>query len=272
MGKTKRLAFAHGNNYRGTHAELAGCIPDAEAVSEMLARKGYDVTTQNEANRATMLGSLETLVNSLEKGDRGIWFYSGHGTTLVDLDGDETYSEDQALVPTDFRYIRDDEVRRIIANLTPGANLTVIADCCYSGSITRFMDRSALGPDGTPFPGQRRRKFLPRSLGASREYRDWMQDQGAMMERSETRTVLPEGHVLLGACLDTEVAYETDGQGVFTKHLLEVLERSGPTLSIAGFHRRLLLAMGPDRWQTPSIDCSPSEARRVLFGSRAKLG
>jgi metacaspase-1 len=65
--------------------------------------------------------------------------YSGHGTQIPDDDGDEADGMDEALCPVDYQtegMIRDDDIyRELVATLPAGCRLTVLMDCCHSGTI-----------------------------------------------------------------------------------------------------------------------------------------
>jgi len=74
--------------------------------------------------------------------------YSGHGSQVKDLDGDEkdnldTPGMDDCICPCDFDnyegsngFITDDVLKEILVNQIPvGARLRAFFDCCHSGSI-----------------------------------------------------------------------------------------------------------------------------------------
>ena len=68
--------------------------------------------------------------------------FSGHGSNVPDNDGDEADKRDEILCPTDLDWknpLRDDWLRRTFDGLKAGVNLTVIIDCCHSGTITRAI-------------------------------------------------------------------------------------------------------------------------------------
>jgi hypothetical protein len=72
------------------------------------------------------------------------------------------------------------------------------------------------------------------------------------------------------ACLATEVAYESqkaDGTvtGDFTAAAVPILRAAGPTLTRAGFIRRVHAALGDDRMQTPYLDAKPGIERRAMW-------
>lgn len=67
-----------------------------------------------------------------------LFYYSGHGSRVRDLDGDEIDGHDEALCPVDFETegkILDDEINAtIVRPLTPGVTLHAILDTCFSGT------------------------------------------------------------------------------------------------------------------------------------------
>ncbi|CAN0121474.1 unnamed protein product [Ectocarpus fasciculatus] len=65
--------------------------------------------------------------------------YSGHGGSVKDTSGDEADNMDETLVPVDYKssgQITDDEIlKELVMVLPEGVTLTVVMDCCHSGSI-----------------------------------------------------------------------------------------------------------------------------------------
>ena len=82
-------------------------------------------------------------------------FFNGsfHCFFLVD-------KRDEILCPTDLDWkdpFRDDWLRKTLGKLRSGINLTVIMDCCHSGTITRVIN---------PLDAPRRQRYLPCPLEA----------------------------------------------------------------------------------------------------------
>ena len=75
--------------------------------------------------------------------DMFVFFYSGHGLNLPDLDGDESDGEDEAFATPDYdgdlcaeTCLVDDDFARYLDKFIPThAKILVITDCCHSGSI-----------------------------------------------------------------------------------------------------------------------------------------
>lgn len=143
MSRAKK-ALLVGINYRGTDAELNGCINDVNNVKQMLISKfGYkepDITmlTDDTELLPTRNNILAYLLDLLLVDNSDLYFhYSGHGSQIKDTNGDESDGNDEALVPIDYEesgMITDDEIRGILQCLNVNCKLTMVLDCCHSGS------------------------------------------------------------------------------------------------------------------------------------------
>jgi hypothetical protein len=64
--------------------------------------------------------------------------YSGHGTQITDLSGDENDKLDEGIVPSDFATrgpIIDDVLGKAFMQFNPRTQVIAVFDCCHSGSI-----------------------------------------------------------------------------------------------------------------------------------------
>lgn len=113
-----------------------------------------DQTERHVPTRANLLSAIDWLVRDTRPGDRRFFHYSGHGTHVRDLNGDELGGRDQALCPLDYQragLIIDDDLRKHLVDPLPaGSQLRAILDCCHSGSISdnkyTYSDAWALNP------------------------------------------------------------------------------------------------------------------------------
>jgi hypothetical protein len=137
-----KKALLIGINYRNTDNELTGCINDINELKNILVKKcGYEdimLVSEDEKIKPTknnILKSLKNIINESEKCTE-IWIhYSGHGTSVPDLNKDEADGYDEVLVPLDFQsngFIIDDDLNLIISKTK--CNTYVTFDCCHSGS------------------------------------------------------------------------------------------------------------------------------------------
>lgn len=246
------------DEYPAPHA-LGGCVADAREWAEVLGELGFEVTTllNRDATRAAMLAGIEDLVGSTAPGDVGVLQYSGHGTQVVDTDGDEGGDHlDEALVPVDFgtgAFVIDDDLRSIFAAVPTGANLTCFMDCCFSESNTRLL-RIEQPRTGTTTATAR---YLPRSVERDQRHREF-RDSDPSVSGAET----PMTHVSFSACRDFQVALESNGHGHFTAAATRLLrDPDAVSWSNVEFFQRILGTIEPG--QSPTLE-PVGDSRRVL--------
>jgi hypothetical protein len=153
----KKNALLIGINYIGTPNELGGCINDVDAIKTKLMETGFTnfitLTDKTEVKpiKQNILNAFTNLLKSGTKsGDLLCFFYSGHGSYIIDKSGDETDNRDETIVSLDMNIITDDELKSIIQNeLKEGVTLLAIFDSCFSGSIfdLRYMYNDSLNFD-----------------------------------------------------------------------------------------------------------------------------
>jgi hypothetical protein len=238
---------------------LAGCVADARGWSSALRREGFDVTLllDEDATRAGILAGLDRLMAGSVPGDVLVLQYAGHGTEVPDESGDETEGlngpRDEALCPVDYaagHLLIDDELDDAVSVLPAGVAMTVFLDCCHSGSAMRFTVSEPLSDPGLARRDVRAR-WLPADddlVQAHLEFRRGRRSRRATGLTPSVRTTL------FSASLDHEVAYETDGQGDFTRRALQALGDRDERMTNDDFLRRVLVAFGHQRRQTPNID------------------
>jgi metacaspase-1 len=128
------------NNYPGFTNDLKGCVNDAIDWEVLLLHAGFETRKilDNQATRKNMLDGLEDLVVNASPGDEVVFTYSGHGTSVTDHSGDEIDGYDEALVAYDGN-ILDDELRTILQKSQKDVHIVVVADSCFSGTVTRAL-------------------------------------------------------------------------------------------------------------------------------------
>ncbi len=109
---------------------------DAEAISALLEQKyHYIVMLLIDANREQILGALNTLRQTLNENDNLLIYYAGHG--ILDEDNGRGYwlPVDAEPYPQTAKWISADEITDIL-NSMHARHVLVVADSCYSGSLT----------------------------------------------------------------------------------------------------------------------------------------
>ena len=150
FAKNKK-ALLVGINYTGTQNELFGCINDVNSVKERINNEGFttintltDLTVKTPT-RVNILDEFKKLLVYSEPGDLLFFLYSGHGSYILDKNGDEKDGYDELLVSCDLQGITDDELKILILQyLKKDVTLFAMFDCCFSGTILdlkyQFLD------------------------------------------------------------------------------------------------------------------------------------
>jgi hypothetical protein len=157
----KRALLIGINRYRIPGADLRGCVNDVRNLQAVLTQYygfeagGIRTLLDLDATKKNIMAGIRELLTGARKGDVLLLHYSGHGANVPDDNGDEADQRDEILCPTDLDWrdpLRDDWLRTTFDRMKPGVNLTVIMDCCHSGSNTRAI----FPPDAPSIP-----RYLP---------------------------------------------------------------------------------------------------------------
>jgi metacaspase-1 len=220
---TKKALLVGLNRYPDPENTLRGCLNDVRQIHAMLLEHrgfredGSIVTlTDAEATTGNIVERLHWLVDGAAPGDVLVFHYSGHGSQVEDLHGDELDDGlDEIICPYDLDWndpFTDDDLHDILKGLPAGANLTVVLDCCHSGTGLRMV---------AP-PNQQ-----PRCI-ASRSPRFGM---SARQVRRFGARASQRGAVLIAGCRSDQVSadalIEGSYHGALTFYLCQALEELG---------------------------------------------
>jgi hypothetical protein len=238
---------------------LNGCLNDARNIGNALGTifKFDQVKTllDSKAARFDILDGRDWLCAGAKLGDELVFTYSGHGTQVADRNGDESDGLDEALCPSDLCAsnwekcpITDDELCSGFIKLPRGVHLTILADCCHSGSITREFARY-------------NSRFLPPRF--SRKF--------ASRRHIHRLAQMPEAPwVCLSGCRDNETSADAfiDEQyaGALTHALLHVIAGDANKTWIDA-HATLTHWLAREGYtQHPVLSGMPTELNRQMFG------
>jgi len=184
----KRAFLVGLNRYPDPRNNLKGCVNDVLLMAKTLREQyGFSgpsdvkLLTDERATTAGIRKGLEWLVAEATAGDSLVFHYSGHGTQVRDVHGDElSDSLDEIICPYDLDWdnpFTDDDLAQICSRVPKGTLLTVILDCCHSGTGLREF----LPPD-LPI----RYKFLPAPVEVRHRSEHGIENRG--IDRSVTMT------------------------------------------------------------------------------------
>lgn len=268
---------------------LRGCVNDVEAMAELLQRKYglaaanmRKLTNEAATHQAIKLAFRHHLIKQAkawaEAGRNGappafVFHYSGHGSQARDETGTEPDGMDETLVAYDSRLpgiydIKDWELGQLITELNQYSdNVTIILDCCHSGSGTRNMTDPAVAsvrrclPDLRPQPPENQR---PASVGMQRGLSTSNWEMGGK-------------HVLLAGCRDKEesneyglaIGNQRTWRGAMTYFLQRELEELPPasTLTYRELHERIRYQVN-STYPNQMPQCEGDRDRELFGGLR----
>jgi hypothetical protein len=269
----KRAVLIGINRYRVPGADLRGCVNDVKNVQKVLteyygfAGKDITVMTDLKATKKAMQAAIQKLVAGARKGDVLLLHYSGHGSNVPDDDGDEAEEREEILCPTDLDWkdpFRDDWLRKTFDKLKSGVSLTVIMDCCHSGTNTRAVlsRNEPIKQRYLPSPwdlvavesGRKLRGAVKRELRASSRAKRKKSD----VVHADIRELLVTG------CRDTQTSADAfikgSYNGALTYYLVESIREAKGNLTYRELHKRTLAKLKGEYDQVPQL-----EGRREKF-------
>lgn len=255
------------NNYPGTDADLNGCVNDAEDWSAYLKSHypNASVVTlvDSAATKENVVAHLACQLDALLPGATCVFTFSGHGTWIPDLDGDEPDRRDEALCPYDMsetNLILDDELRVMLVGRPKGTRVFMVTDACHSGTVFRFAG---------PANEKRRIRYMPPSNFVKNPL-----TLQKMAEMSFSRTVprsnkpLP-GVVHISGCRDREFSYDADfngkANGAMTYALMQALATGGVVTYLDLFKALENYLPSWDYPQTPVFNAAKDVRKEALF-------
>lgn len=264
----KRAVLIGINRYRVPGADLRGCVNDVKNLQQALTTycgfSSKDITTLTDlqATKKAMQSAIQKLVASGKKGDVLLLHYSGHGANVPDDNGDEADHRDEILCPTNLDWndpLRDDWLRKTFDKLRSGVSLTVIMDCCHSGTNTR-----AITPPDAPI----KERFLPCPLDlmateSGRKLRGTLRGKLGKAPRGGKRRSdivhadIPE--LLITGCRDTQTSADAKIGGTFngalTYYLVDSIKASKGNLTYRELHQGTTVKLKKNRYdQVPQLE------------------
>ncbi|MFK7806792.1 MAG: caspase family protein [Saprospiraceae bacterium] len=242
----------------GWNGALKGCEIDATALEQLAQSRGFKTRKllTKEATRKNVVAEIERAATNLEKGDYFFLTYSGHGSQVRDLSGDE--KQDAHVALADRRdetwclydaQLLDDELYGLWSKFEDGVRILVISDSCHSGTVTRGgIDGSSLiPPEGMAY------RFMPKA-GMTATYKSHKAFYDQLQSKTSKRSRIKARVLLFSGCQDFEMSREDQSSeqpgGLFTKSILSAW-KSEAYSNYADFFRAVKNNM-PDEKQAPN--------------------
>ena len=191
---------------------LSGCVADSEALKSITLNEENFHSVKSlhneDANREAILKAMNHLASISQPGDLVVMSYAGHGSYIVDANGDEPF--DQVLVTYDG-FLIDDEINQVILKFKQGVRVVWISDACHSESNLRAQIKQRSSTSKV--------KYRVLSSVIAQLHYDQNKEKYDLERSRLTRDSLKKSQasvLALYACRKSELAQEVSGRGLFS--------------------------------------------------------
>ena len=284
-----RMALLVGiNDYPGSQNDLHGCVNDITNVYDVLVKyfsfqpAAIVLLTDSRARKSAIMSALKTLLAAGKDGDSLVFHYSGHGSQVPDVEGDETDGKDEVICPFDFDwttgFIKDDDIAAMVAGLKKGVRLEIILDSCHSGTGTReiIVDRRSLPVNGTfldaaslwSSPHCIRPRFLAPPPDVALRADDIF---GRDLPLRKIAASVPMNHVLWSACRSNQYSADADiggsAAGAFTYYFCRHIRDTQGRVTRDQLLKLVRASLKHEGYsQVPQLEGPAGSEREPLFG------
>ena len=268
------------DNYPAPVSPLKGCINDVIAIEEYLRSRvkteGWNLhlkTLKDEqATRQAIIDNFRQHLCQANSNDVALFYYSGHGSRepappefwhLQPNRLNETLVCYESRLPGGWD-LADKELAKLISEVAQkNPHMTLIFDCCHSGSGTR-----------DPFQETAVREYATDERSRPLDSFIFSPEEIQHLISSDKQTSgwnLPRGqHILFASCQDSETAkeYRADGEhrGAFCYFLTQTLQQTQGNLTYRDlFKRTNALVRSKIKQQSPQLEAIDTRDLEQLF-------
>ncbi len=211
-------------NHYGEPGTLAGCENDARDMVKLAKSRKFSPVVPplmtKKATAAAVIGAIRAAAKKLKSGDTFFITYSGHGSQVPDVNGDEPDKMDETWCLYD-RMLVDDELAMLWAGFKAGVRIIMLSDSCHSGSVSRGKGPGAAAME-KPAKGQRYRFFPTEKAMKVYRQNQGIYDAVQFGTREGKALGIQASIVLVSGCRDNQLSLDGDRNGLFTETMLEV--------------------------------------------------
>lgn len=251
------------DEYKDPIPPLQGCVNDITAIAQYLnerfdKEKGYNLLPpkkllNSEATRQAIIDGFRKHLCNAQSNDIVLFYYSGHGAQeeapeeFWHLEPDR---HNETLVCYDSRQeggwdLADKELAKLISEVSAkNPHITIILDCCHSGSGTKNpFQETGVRLAST----DKRQRPLDSFIFKLEELEKLSNSSNSEVDSMGLK--LPKGrHILLGGCQDSQLAKEYNGggqkRGAFSYFLMDTLQQANGKLTYRDLFNRAKAIIG----------------------------
>lgn len=157
--RRKALIIALSYKGTGTGPELRSAHADGTKLAELLVERGFacddvkllkDDGSGVKLTAANILREIKAFIRGARCGDDFVFAFIGHGKQQRNTDGTELDGMDEAIVGVDGEIVLDDDMyKALVKPLPSGVMLTILMDCCTSGTVIDLPYLTECTSDGS---------------------------------------------------------------------------------------------------------------------------
>jgi hypothetical protein len=225
-------------HYRGWDGSLRFPEKDALSIAEITGKQGFQNTVllTKDATRAAIKDTISLAADELTSGDIFLIYYSGHGNSFADPDGESwDKGTDETLCVYD-RQLLDDELSVLWPRFDKEVRVLFLLDACHSGGmldkgVAQKLDDEdrvdKVAPENLEDAkgGLVAKKMDAKSAEKIVEadpnvYKNIRKTIGARPEQSDVSATIYQ----IAGCLDNQLSYESRElkHGQFTNAMIDV--------------------------------------------------
>lgn len=274
------------DNYPAPVSPLRGCINDVIAIKKYLLERvqteGWNlhlkILKDEEATREAIIDNFRQHLCQADSNDVALFYYSGHGSQepappeFWDFQPERL---NETLVCYNSRLeegcdLADKELAKLISEVAQkNPHITLILDCCHSGSGTRDpLSETAV----RQYTADMRQRPLDRFLISPQDIQNFRPSENfRSLDRQASGWNLPGGkYILFASCQNSETAkeYQVDGEhrGAFCYFLTQTLQQTQGNLTYQDlFKRTNALVRSKIKQQSPQLEATDTKDLNQLF-------
>lgn len=215
---------------------LEGCEDDARSMQELAKTQGFTthILLTEEATREKVKEQIADAATQLDAGDYFFLTYSGHGSQVADISGDEAEDGDLPGKKSDRRdetwclydaQLLDDELFELWGGFKKGVRILIFSDSCHSGTVAKNI----FG-DPPPPPKGVGLRVVPRATLAA-TYKVHKNFYDGLQSPAGERPKIAASVLLISGCQDDELSQEDQlsvpPHGYFTLGVLDAWKSGG---------------------------------------------
>ena len=212
--ENRALLIGVGKDLNPNTNDLGGIKYDLEMMKNKVApalgfsMKQIKVLQDQEATVQKIESAFKSwLINGVESGDRVLLYFSGHGSWIKDLNGDEIDDQDEVLCAYDKNWV-DDRIGTLLAKI-PSNETIIFIDSCHSGTSSRMVTQTN--------DDVHTKCLCYQGNSSGKEAKG-----GSMLEEILLRQY--DRYVYLGACPDDKSSCDSHKGGVFTRGIVDAVK------------------------------------------------